>query len=125
MFYILCLVMVGAGTYLYNFGFKQKSLVVRLGGAVVSLGAIALIVLTAIFGHIGRVGCKHHMGEEGKPMCPMMEKMEGMQGGCGCGCMGDMNKPTVEIQRPPIGPEKYHQPVRHLMTDPMESQPKK
>jgi hypothetical protein len=99
-------------------------MVVRLGGAVVSLGAIALIVLTAIFGHIGRGWERHHMGEEGKHMCPMMEKMEGMQQG-GCGCMGEMNKPEVEIQRPPIGPEKYHQPVKHLMTDPMESHPKK
>ena len=117
MFYVLCLVLVGAGTYLYNFGFKQKSLVVKLGGAVVSLGAIALIILTAVFGHIGRGDWKHHnMGEEGRPMCPMMEM---------CGGMGEMNKSTVEIQRPPIGPEKYHQPVKHLMTDPMESHPKK
>ena len=113
MFYVWCLVLVGAGTYLYNFGFKQKSTVVKLGGAVVSLGAIVLIVLTAV----------HHRGEEGRPKCPMMERMMEMRKGGNC--MGEMNNPEVDVQRPPIGPEKYHQPVRHLMTDPMESQPKK
>ncbi len=118
MFYLLCLVLLGAGVYLYNFGVKQKSTVVKLGAAVVSLGAIVLIIVSAIFGYPGKGHFRDHMGYEGRPMCQMMEMHKG-------GCMSDMNRPGVEVQRPPMGPEKYHQPPRHLMTDPMESQPKK
>ena len=112
MLYVLCLLTFGAGTYLFHYGFKQKSLVLRIGGSVMAVGAIVLITFFAV----RFVG--HHNGQ--RPMCPMMEKMEMMKGmmmdkeKCGCG----------EVQRPPIGPEKYHQPpMKHLMTDPMESKP--
>ena len=124
MFYLLCLLTFGAGTYLYSFGFKQKSTVVKIGGTVVSLGAVVLIILTSVYGHIGKGWDKHQMGEEGKPpMCPMMMEMQkpmmnmGM-GGCGCG------NANVDVQRPPITADKYHHPMKHLMTDPMESKPK-
>ena len=122
MFYLICLLTFGAGTYLYSFGFKQKSTVLKVGAIVVSVGAVVLIVLSAIYGHVGRGWDKHRMGEEGKPpMCPMMENQKPMAN-CGCGNMGNAN---VEVQRPPITPDKYHQPVKHLMTDPMEAKPKK
>lgn len=120
MFYLLCLLTLGAGTYLYNFGFKQKSTVVKIGGSVVAIGAAVLIILSAIYGHVGK-GFGHRMGEEGKPpMCPMMMEMQKNMGGCGCG-----NMANVEVQRPPVTPDKYHQPVKHLMTDPMEAKPTK
>jgi len=128
MFSLLCLLVFGAGTYLYSFGFKQKSTVVKIGGAVVSFGAIALIVFTLFFRPVGRDWDRHHMGEEGKPpMCPMMEMQKPMMnmGGCGCGCGCSMGAPNVDIQRPAITPDKYHQPMKHLMTDPMEAKPKK
>lgn len=119
MFYLAYLVVLGAGTYLYNFGFKQKSTVVKIGGAVVSIGAVILIVISAIYGPVGK-GWKHHGGENKASMCPMMNM------GCGCGNMGNMgNVGNVEVQRPPITPDKYHQPAKHLMTDPMEAKPKK
>ena len=117
MFYLLCLLVFGAGTYLYNFGFKQKSTVVKVGGTVVAFGAIVLIILTAVYGHVGKGWGKHN--GEAKPICPMMEMQRPMMNMGGCGNRGD-----VEIQRPPIGPDKYHQPVKQLMTDPMESKPK-
>lgn len=116
MFYLLCLLVFGAGTYLYNFGFKQKSSVVKVGGMVVSIGALVLIILTAVYGHIGKGWEKHHREEA---RCPMMEMQRPMMNMGGCGNMGN-----VEVQRPPIGPDKYHQPVKHLMTDPMEAKPK-
>ena len=103
MFYLLCLLTLGAGTYLYNFGFKQKSTVVKIGGSVVAIGAAILIILSAIYGHVGK-------GRS--PMCPMMMEMQ-------------KNMGNVEIQRPPVTPDKYHQPVKHLMTDPMEAKPTK
>jgi len=125
MFYLLCLLVFGAGTYLYNFGFKQKSVVVKVGGTVVSVGALVLIIIFAIHGPIGKCWDKHHMGEEGKPpMCPMMMEMQKNMmnmGGGGCGA----NMGNTEIQRPPITQDKYHQPVKHLMTDPMEAKPNK
>ena len=125
MFYLIALLAFGAGTYLYNFGFKQKSAVVKVGGAVVSIGAAVLIILSAFYGHIGKDWDKHRMGEESKPAaCPMMG-MPGMRRAMmnmDCGCE---NMRNPEVQRPPIGPDKYHQPMRHLMTDPMEAKPKK
>jgi len=124
MFYVLCLLLFAFGTYLYNYGFKQKSPVMKMGATVVMLGAVALIVLAAIYGRTVIKGCDRHHGpmgqEEHMPMCPMMEKMMEMKkGGEGCGCGGNAN---VEIQRPPITQDKYHQPMKKIiMTDPMES----
>ncbi len=119
MFYLLCLLTLGAGTYLYNFGFKQKSTVVKIGGSVVAIGAAILIIVSAIYGPVGRGFKGHRMGEEGNhPRRPMMMEMQNNMGDCG-------NMGNVEVQRPPVTSDKYHRPVKHLMTDPMEAKPTK
>jgi len=120
-FSLLCLVAFGASMYFYHFGFKQKSSAIKFGAVVVAVGAIVLIALSMLFRPVG-----HHMGDAFNPppasVCPMMEMQRSMMnmGGCGCGGMSN-----IEVQHPPITPDKYHQPVKHLMTDPMEAKPKK
>jgi len=86
------LIIFGAGACLLFYGKKNKSSALRVGGWVMTIGAVVIMV-GALYLFTKNRGEEHHFMHDG---CPMMEMMKAH--GQGCGCMGgnmDMGKPMT------------------------------